>query len=167
MPWLRKETGKWCASVVIDGHRKVKQFETRDLAKYAEEANRLQQQRVRAGLATWAEIEQRSASETTTENAIRLLAADLEVRGRSPKHVREFKRSARSVLKHQLKLPVRAVQAAPVRAFLDSIRKDGKSNRTYNGYLIAAKQLTAFLVERGMLESDPLLGIKRLRNSTV
>lgn len=147
----------WLCSLWIDGVRRVRSFRDRAACAAAEARNVQDRALIAAGLITWEDIRRREARRTTVAEALEDLLTDLERRGRSQAYLRDLRAAIGRVLPGGT-MSVGTIDAAVIR---ERVARLGRTPRTRNRYLGAAKALTAHAVRHGWIDRDPLAPLRR------
>ncbi|MBX3435568.1 MAG: hypothetical protein KF847_19800 [Pirellulales bacterium] len=152
--WQRGRS--WCCSLVVDGRRLVRSFLDRDACEAAQAENIRDRAMVRAGLCTWDEVRRRTQRRRTIQDVADDLLADLQRRGRSDGYLRTLRQAIARVL--DVRQSVGTIDCQVVR---DRVARLGRTPRTRNHYLGAARAVTGHAHRQGWIERDPLATLRR------
>lgn len=156
MAWRRGD--RWVAGLWIRGRRVTRTFETKSLAESAEQSNRLDCERVLAGVVTWDQLQRAnervpSASELVEEIVL----------GMSIAEAKELRSRARRLFGDLYDVSLSSVRGRTIEDALESVAADGVTGRTWNGYLGAVKRIYRVALDRRLVESSPVVHLRMKR----
>jgi integrase len=159
---FRRSKTYWVRYYLPDGTRpKVKGYRDRKATEALAAELERRGIRVAAGLVDPAEEHARTPLAEHAEDFRRYLAA----KGNTPEYVAKILFRLTAVLDDCQFIKIADVQTSAVVEFLAGLRREGKSVKTANDYLAAAKGFTRWLWRDKRSGVDPLAGLSKLANA--